>query len=222
MPKSNHINRLTLAQQNFVRYMLLGMKQKEAAIKAGYSARTADSIASQVLRLPKVQAIMLSYQERLQTKTEVTAEWVKKELLRQYIEMGVRNRADVSELYDTDGTLKPLEDWPREWREKQMVKGLDTKELFNIVKMPNGIKEKVLVGYLKKVMLTDHKQAELNTLRNIGELNSVKAFERGVGNVNVPIQLNVVYADEKKSLEVPASSNGHGNVVQLNIKEADE
>ena len=56
MPLAELERELTLRQRKFVAYLSEGFSGTEAAAKAGYSARTAASQASELLRSPKVAA----------------------------------------------------------------------------------------------------------------------------------------------------------------------
>jgi phage terminase small subunit len=47
---------LTPMQERFVTEYLVDLRQREAAVRAGYSPDSADTIASQVMKLPQVQA----------------------------------------------------------------------------------------------------------------------------------------------------------------------
>jgi|GEM_PF-3991384 len=48
-------DKLSFRERKFIKYLSQGMTQKDAAILAGYSRKSADSLASQTLKNPKVQ-----------------------------------------------------------------------------------------------------------------------------------------------------------------------
>ena len=52
--KQNKPQKLNLRERKFMKNLSLGMTQREAAIKAGYSKKSADSIASQKIKEIKV------------------------------------------------------------------------------------------------------------------------------------------------------------------------
>ena len=64
----------------FVGEYLIDGNGKRSATVAGWSAKTAEVTASQLLRKPKVQALLDEARKKLQEKTEVTQEWVVKNL----------------------------------------------------------------------------------------------------------------------------------------------
>lgn len=65
---------LTLQQHKFVKEYLTDFKGKQAAIRAGYSPKTADQQASRLLKLAKVKAVvekgMKDHADRLQITTD--------------------------------------------------------------------------------------------------------------------------------------------------------
>lgn len=74
--------KLTPKQIRFVDEWLIDFNGKQAAIRAGYSAKTAEAAAARLLRNVKVQAEISRRQKDLQRRTEVTQERVVVELAR--------------------------------------------------------------------------------------------------------------------------------------------
>ena len=74
--------KLTPKQMRFVDEWLIDFNGKQAAIRAGYSAKTAEATAARLLRNVKVQAEIARRQKDLQRRTEVSQERVVKELAR--------------------------------------------------------------------------------------------------------------------------------------------
>ena len=74
--------KLTPKQMRFVDEWLIDFNGKQAAIRAGYSAKTAEVTAAKLLRNVKVQAEIARRQKDLQRRTEVSQERVVKELAR--------------------------------------------------------------------------------------------------------------------------------------------
>lgn len=64
----------------FVREYLVDCNATQAAIRAGYSKKTAASQAHDLLKKPDIQAALGEGQKRLAEKTETEAEWVRKQL----------------------------------------------------------------------------------------------------------------------------------------------
>lgn len=74
--------KLTPKQMRFVDEWLIDFNGKQAAIRAGYSAKTAEVTAAKLLRNAKVKAEIARRQKDLQKRTEVSQERVVKELAR--------------------------------------------------------------------------------------------------------------------------------------------
>lgn len=96
--------KLTPKQMRFVDEWLIDFNGKQAAIRAGYSAKTAEATAARLLRNVKVQAEISRRQKDLQRRTEVTQERVVMELARvafadatNYVQVETRiiNRGEV-------------------------------------------------------------------------------------------------------------------------------
>jgi phage terminase, small subunit len=96
--------KLTPKQMRFVDEWLIDFNGKQAAIRAGYSAKTAEATAARLLRNVKVQAEISRRQKDLQRRTEVTQERVVMELARvafadatDYVQVETRiiNKGDI-------------------------------------------------------------------------------------------------------------------------------
>lgn len=92
---------MTPKQSRFVAEYLIDGNATQAAIRAGYSAKTAYSIGEENLRKPEIAAAVKAEHEKLLAKTGITAERVLQE-------MGRLAFSDVSRLFTADGALKPL------------------------------------------------------------------------------------------------------------------
>lgn len=73
-------NKLTPKQKRFVDEYLIDLNATQAAIRAGYSEKTARQIASEYLTKPHIQAEIQKRQNQLQNKLEITQERVLQEL----------------------------------------------------------------------------------------------------------------------------------------------
>jgi phage terminase small subunit len=71
---------LTPRQQRFVEEYLCDLNGKQAAIRAGYSPKTAEVQAAQTLRIPKVQAALSAALARRSQRTAITQDTVLREL----------------------------------------------------------------------------------------------------------------------------------------------
>lgn len=78
--------------------------------------------------------------------------------------------ADIADLYDGEGKLKPVDEWPEVWRQG-LIQGVEIEERFE--GRGNGREQ---VGFVKKIRLSDR----LKRLELIGKHIGVKAFEETV------------------------------------------
>lgn len=95
--------KLTAKQQRFCEEYLVDFNATQAAIRAGYSMKTAYAIGEQNLRKLEIQKTIQSLQSTLSTKTEITREKVVAEYAR--IAFG-----DIREFFDDNSRLKPIKD----------------------------------------------------------------------------------------------------------------
>lgn len=77
-------------QQRFVREYLVDLNGTQAAIRAGYSMRSAGVIAAEHLAKPKISAMIAEAQAELSRRAEITIEAV----LRELAKIGFANMAD--------------------------------------------------------------------------------------------------------------------------------
>jgi phage terminase small subunit len=155
---------LTPLRQRFVDEYLVDLNGTEAAIRAGYSRRSAKAQASQLLAHPEVQAAVSEGQASRSARTGVTADTVLHHL-------DEARTADLADLYDDDGNLKPIREWPLIWRQG-LVAGLEVEELFE-----GRGEDREHIGRLRKVKLTDRTRI----IELIGKHVGVRAFRDQVG-----------------------------------------
>jgi len=95
--------KLTPKQKKFIDEYLIDLNATQAAIRAGYSQKTAFSIGVENLRKPLIQAELQKAMKRRQERTEITADRVLKEYARIAF-------SDVRKLYDRYGELLDVPD----------------------------------------------------------------------------------------------------------------
>jgi phage terminase small subunit len=74
-------NKLTDKQKMFCREYLIDLNAKQAAIRAGYSEKTAKSTGSENMTKPDVVEYIKKLMDKRSTKVEVTAEYVLQTIL---------------------------------------------------------------------------------------------------------------------------------------------
>ena len=104
MKGSTHSTRaLTPRQERFVAEYLVDLNATQAAVRAGYSVKTAASIGYENLRKPEIASAITMRKAQQLNKAEVSAERILRELAR-------IAHADIRELFDAEGHLKPTAD----------------------------------------------------------------------------------------------------------------
>ncbi|MET3710394.1 phage terminase small subunit [Sphingomonas trueperi] len=151
---------LTPKQERFVQEYLIDLNATQAAIRAGYSAQTAHAIGHENLSKPEViDAIGAAKAERSE-RTRIDAAWV-------LTRLADEAEADLSDLYDEAGALKPVKDWPIIWR-KGLVAGIKAVE--------ERDERGNVVGMVREVKLSDR----VKRLELIGKHIDVQAFKEKV------------------------------------------
>lgn len=118
-PKPNPNRALTAKQALFVVHYLADEKMNatNAALAAGYSPRNAAKYAHELMQLPHVKAAINAGIAKRNQEVGVDASYL---LHRLFDEV----EADMADIYDEDGTLKPIHQWPKVWRQG-LVAGVD-------------------------------------------------------------------------------------------------
>lgn len=154
---------LTAKEAAFVREYLIDLNQTKAAIRAGYSARSANEQAVKIMDRPRVKAAIDAAMVARSERTLIDADWVLKRLAEEA-------DADLADLYNDNGDLLPVKDWPKIWRQG-LVAGVEIEALFE------GFGEdRIQIGHVKKVKLSDR----VRRLELIGKHVRVNAFQEVV------------------------------------------
>ncbi|MCK4871050.1 MAG: terminase small subunit [Gammaproteobacteria bacterium] len=132
---------LTKKQQLFVDEYLIDLNATQAAIRAGYSCKTAFAIGHENLSKPKIQSALVDAIDKRKKRTEVTQDMVIDELARVAF-------FDIRKLFQDDGSLVPIHELPA--GVAAAIGGLD------VASVSMGDEEKVTT---KKVKIIDKKGA---------------------------------------------------------------
>lgn len=150
-------------QARFVDEYLVDLNATQAAIRAGYSARTAYAQGQRLLKHVEVQKAVAEQKADRSVKTGIDAQWV---LMR----LAGDAEADLADLYDDAGALKPISEWPATFR-KGLVSGVEVEELFE----GQGENRKH-IGRVRKIRLADR----LKVIELIGKHVDVQAFKERI------------------------------------------
>lgn len=161
-PKSTRTSRrapepkaLNMQMQLFCAEYLKDMNATQAAIRAGYSEKTAKQIGSRLCSYAVVQARLQELHAEVRDRISMDVDSLIKELTDE-------NRADLADLYDDNNCLKPVRDWPLLWRVGGLIAGVKVRELFekdedgNSVHIGNVVEVKVSDKVRRKELLGKH------------------------------------------------------------------
>ena len=146
---------LTGKQKLFVAEYLIDLNATQAALRAGYSPKTAQFIGPENLHKPSIIAAIAEAQKGRTTRTRTDADWVLKRLVKEA-------EAKISDLFEEDGSVRPVKDWPDVWQQG-LVTGVDVQE--------DHVKGKK-VGQTVKLKLSDR----IRRIELIGKHIDVGAF----------------------------------------------
>lgn len=150
---SKDAHQLTGKQAAFVREYLVDLNATQAAIRAGYSPKTAEQLAYQLLQKPSVRQAIAAAMQARQQRTEITQDRVLQELARIAF-------LDPGKLFDAAGAPVPLQTLDEDTR--RAVIGLD------VVTVGNA---DAGIGQVQKIKLADKKGALELLGRHLGMWN---------------------------------------------------
>lgn len=155
-------------QAKFVKEYLIDLNATQAAIRAGYSGKTAYSIGWENLKKPEIQEAITKYREFLQKDTDVTPE----KIIAEYAKLAF---ADPQQFYAGDGSLIPIPELP-----KHVAAALQG---FEVNEISDG--ERIL-GHTKKITWHNKKSA----LDSLARINGMFVEKKEItGKDGAPIQV---------------------------------
>lgn len=174
--------KLTDKQELFAREYLKDLNATQAAIRAGYSVKTAQEQASRLLSNVMVQSHISELKAERNEEVGIDAAYVLKRL----VEI---DQMDVLDILLPNGELKPIKDWPKTWR--TTLSGMDVTEMAGDDP-----------GFLKKIKWPD----KVKNLELLGKHVTVQAFKENVkteqsGTVQVVNYTPADYAAAQSQLE---------------------
>lgn len=151
---------MTPKQQRFVEEYLIDLNATQAAIRAGYSADTAYSIGNENLSKPEIAEAITALKAKRSEKTGIDAAWLLTRLAKEA-------DADLNDIYDEAGALKPVSEWPMIWRQGLVagIKAIEERD-----------DEGKVTGIIREVKLSDR----VKRLELIGKHVDVQAFKERV------------------------------------------
>lgn len=193
--------KLTDLQARFAEEYLVDLNATQAAIRAGCNNSSIGSArvsGHEFLTNPNVQEYIQVLREERSRATKIDAQWLLNRL-------AAEAQADVQDLYDEFGAVRPIHEWPLIFRQG-LVQGIDVEEAYEEVDDPEypdeGRKRRVAKGRVVKFKL----DSRVKRLELIGRHIGVQAFRDTVAHTGV---IGVAAVDTRKlsdeQLEVLAS-----------------
>lgn len=166
---------LTPKQERFVAEYLIDLNATQAAIRAGYSEKTAYSSGHDNLKKPEVAAAIQAAMKAREQRTEITQDRVLQELARIAF-------FDIRRLYRDDGTMKDPHEMDSDTAaaiasievKEEMERGEEVDE--ELEDQPHGgtLKRRrgnLVAGYTLKTKVFDKGSALQLAMRHLGMLN---------------------------------------------------
>ncbi len=136
---------LTPKQAAFCAEYLIDLNATQAAIRAGYSKKTARSVGAENLTKPDIQTEVSRLMAERSKRVEVSADTVLAELLKLAM-------ADIGQAFKEDGSLKAIHEMPEEIR--RAIAGVDVFEEFE-----GRGEDREQIGWTKKIRFWDKTKA---------------------------------------------------------------
>ncbi|KYK44536.1 hypothetical protein A1D31_14150 [Bradyrhizobium liaoningense] len=155
------MSELTPKQARFVEEYLIDLNATQAAIRAGYSAKSANDQVGGLLAKPHIKAAIEAGRAARSEETKIDAAWVLKRL-------AVEAEADMADIYWENGALKPVHEWPKIWRQG-LVAGVEHIEVKDREGNATG-------DVIVKVKISDR----VKRLELIGKHVGVQAFQENI------------------------------------------
>jgi phage terminase small subunit len=173
--------KLTPKQEFFCREYIVDLNATQAAVRSGYSEKTANRIASQLLSKLDIQTFIAELMGKRNESVDISAEYVLKRLKE-------IDELDVIDILndDLDG-FKRLSEWPKSWRTS--ISGLDIQTVISGGDEP-------IEKLVRKIKWPD----KTKNLELIGRHVDVKAWDGDSTGSDLPIgkiEIEVVGANNK-------------------------
>lgn len=151
--------KFTDKQDAFCSEYIIDLNGTQAAIRAKYSEKTANRIASELLSKPDIQERIQELKSSREQRVKVDADWV----LQQMKDI---HELDVADILDNQGNFLQIKQWPKTWR--MYISGLDIQELnlgdteavVKKIKWPDKVKNLEMIGRHVSVKAWDKEEAK--------------------------------------------------------------
>lgn len=146
-------------QKRFVEEYLIDLNATQAAIRAGYSKKSARTSGHENLHKAEIRHAIQAALDARSQRVKIDADYVLKRL----VEI---DKMDVADILDDQGAFRPLSQWPATWR--RFISALDVAEMYQ----GTGSKREK-IGLTKKIKWPD----KLKNLELLGRHMAIQAFK---------------------------------------------
>ena len=174
-PESRHLRKgkmqgINEKQDMFCREYLIDLNGAQAAIRAGYSKKGANSKASQLLAKVSIQNHISSLMRQRVEQISIDAKYV----LHRLVEI---DQLDIIDILDSKGSIKSTNEWPAAWR--KTISSIEVSERNSVTEQGQ-----VLEVLIKKIRWPD----KLKNLELLGKHIEVRAFSEKANNPGTVIE----------------------------------
>ena len=175
----NGNGKLTPKQARFIDEYLKDLNATQAAIRAGYSKRSANNIGPGHLLKPIIQHAIQKRRTELQDAAQIDQAGIVKRYL-------MLTDYHITDFFNDDGTMKPLSQIPKE--KLYAIQGFKADEKVDVDN------EKVMKTLIREFKLSNKRDVLDSLARHLGMFEKDNAQGGGGGNkfnFNGPVQINV-------------------------------
>lgn len=155
-------DKLTPKQERFVQEYLVDLNGTQAAIRAGYSVRTANEQAARLLAKVSIHSAVAAAMKSREQRTHITQDRVLQELARIAF-------FDLRKLYREDGSLKAMHELDDD--AAAVLSGVDVVETKGNAEFGGEDGVRHIPEYVKKAKVFDKTSALTLAMRHLGMLN---------------------------------------------------
>jgi phage terminase small subunit len=165
---------LTPKQEKFCQEYIINLNGTQAAIRAGYSQKTAYSMAEKLLKKPEIKAKLAQSRQEQESRTQIDADWA----LQRYGEIANFKIEDIVSFNGSQVIFKPMSEWTPE--AKGAVSSLKLDRNGNVVEIKTHSKLAALDSIAKHLGLFGDLNTAIATLKkyslNLGQSPDGKWF----------------------------------------------
>jgi phage terminase small subunit len=171
------MGKLTPKQENFCNEYLIDLNATQAAIRAGYSVKTANRIASQNLSKLVIQDFIQEAQKKSSENAGITREMI----LEGYKKLAFY---DMRKFYDAEDNLIPITELDDETA--FALAGFEVMEEKDYIK---GVP--VVIGHTKKIKISDRRLAMDSIRKMLGYDSPIKIAQTDKDGNDIKVTLNL-------------------------------